>query len=109
MVHYRKLIGRFATFPFHFSYTVRMMNNLTIMWQNRDFMAQAYGLNGALGLLLVLGIVDLILKGWALWRAGRMNKKWWFIALLVVNSMGIFPAIFLIFTNDQYAKAVKKN
>ena len=85
-----------------------MMNDLSILWQNKDFVAQAYGLNGALGLLFVLGIVDLILKGWALWRAARMNKQWWFIALLVVNSMGIFPAIFLIFTNDLYAKTLKK-
>ena len=81
-----------------------MMNDLSILWQNKDFVAQAYGLNGALGLLFVLAIVDLVLKGWALWRAARMSKKWWFIALLIVNSMGILPVIFLLLTNQQYQK-----
>ncbi|MDD4287384.1 MAG: DUF5652 family protein [Candidatus Peribacteraceae bacterium] len=84
-----------------------MMNDLSILWQNKDFVAQAYGLNGALGMLFVLAIVDLIFKGWALWRAARMEKKWWFLALLVVNSMGIFPAIFLIFTNTEYGRKTK--
>jgi len=84
-----------------------MMNNLSILWQNKDFVAQAYGLNGALGMLFVLAVVDLILKGWALWRAARMEKKWWFLALLVVNSMGIFPTIFLIFTNTEYGRKTK--
>lgn len=84
------------------------MNDLSILWQNKDFVAQAYGINGALGVLLVLAIVDLALKGWALWRAARMSKKWWFIALLIVNSMGILPTIFLLFTNSEYVKTVKK-
>jgi len=79
-----------------------MMNDLNILWQNRNFMMGAYNLNGALGLLFILAIVDLVLKGWALWRAGRMGKKWWFIALLVVNSAGILPTIFLLMTNTEY-------
>lgn len=85
-----------------------MMNDLSILWQNNGFMMGPYGMGSAMGLLFVLAIVDLALRGWALWRAARMNRQWWFIALLVVNSMGIFPALFLVFTNDQYAKAVKK-
>jgi len=84
-----------------------MMNNLSILWQNKDFVAQAYGLNGIMGLLLVLGLVDLALKGWALWRCAIMRKKWWFIALLLVNSLGIFPTIFLIFTNADYVRKTK--
>ncbi len=79
-----------------------MMNNLSILWQNKDFVASAYGLNGALGLLFVLAMVDLVLKGWAMWRAARMSKNWWFVALLIVNSAGILPSIFLLMTNKQY-------
>lgn len=84
-----------------------MMNNLSTLWQNRDFMMGAYNLNGALGILFALALVDLILKGWALWRAARMSKQVWFIALLIVNSIGILPAIFLLLTNKQYQKTVK--
>lgn len=85
------------------------MQNLSILWQNKEFVANAYNLNGALGLLIVLAIVDLMLKGWALWRSARMEKKWWFIALLIVNSMGILPVIFLFFTNAEYGKKVAKS
>lgn len=42
-------------------------------------------------------LLDLILKGIALWKAGRNNEKYWFIALLLINSMGILPAIYLLF------------
>lgn len=55
-------------------------------------------------LLIPLAIADLALKGWAMWRAAKMNMKIWFIALLLVNSLGIVPAIFLLVTKDEYAK-----
>ncbi len=54
--------------------------------------------------LAPLAILDLVLKGWALWRAARMGKDIWFIALLVVNSLGILPIIFLLMTKDKYKK-----
>ncbi len=43
-----------------------------------------------------LVLLDLILKGFALWRSARNNQIYWFIALLIVNSMGILPLIYLI-------------
>ncbi len=48
------------------------------------------------GIFIVLAIVDLILRGLALWRSARVGQKWWFIALLGVNSMGILPGIYLL-------------
>ncbi|HBH20441.1 MAG TPA: hypothetical protein DEB30_02925 [Candidatus Peribacter riflensis] len=68
----------------------------------------AYNLNGALGLLFVLAIIDLVFKGWALWRAARMSKQWWFVALLIINSMGILPVIFLLLTNKEYTSKPKR-
>ena len=67
------------------------------------------GLNMApyLGILSALAILDIILKGWALWRAARMNKSVWFIVLLLVNSVGILPGIFLLLTNAEYNKKAK--
>ncbi|MDD4628394.1 MAG: DUF5652 family protein [Candidatus Peribacteraceae bacterium] len=85
-----------------------MMNNFNILWQNKQFMMDTYGLNGLFGLIGILVLVDLALKGWALWRMARMEKKWWFIALLVVNSLGIFPAIVLVFTNEEYNKMISR-
>jgi|GEM_PF-922563 len=43
---------------------------------------------------VMLGV--LILKGCALWHAARGSQKWWFIALLVINTMGILEIIYLI-------------
>lgn len=39
---------------------------------------------------------DLVWKGIALWRAARRREQWWFVALLVVNSMGLLPIAYLL-------------
>lgn len=41
-------------------------------------------------------LLELILKGFALWKAAREKQLYWFIALLVINSAGILPALYLI-------------
>lgn len=46
--------------------------------------------------LLILIIWDLTWKGIALWFAARKGQNAWFIALLVINSMGILPMIYLL-------------
>lgn len=58
---------------------------------------------------LLIGI-DLILRGFALWRSSRKDQKIWFIALLVVNSLGILPLIYLLINRDKAkaASTVKK-
>jgi methionyl-tRNA synthetase len=40
---------------------------------------------------------SLIWKGLALWRAGGRRDRNWFIALLVLNSLGILEIIYLFF------------
>lgn len=42
-------------------------------------------------------LLELVLKGMALWKAGRNNHLYWFIALLLINSVGILPTIYLLF------------
>jgi len=46
-------------------------------------------------LIVALAVVDLILKGITLWKSARKNQKYWFIALLIINSLGILPLIYL--------------
>jgi len=43
-------------------------------------------------------------KGWALWRAARFKHVGWYIALLIINTIGIFEIIYLIVTNKKYAE-----
>lgn len=49
-----------------------------------------------MAVLAVLAIWELTWKGIALWRAGRNNQLGWFIALLVINTAGILPIIYLL-------------
>lgn len=44
-------------------------------------------------------------KGWALWRAARLSQVVWYIALLVINTAGIFEIIYLIATNKRYKES----
>ncbi len=43
-----------------------------------------------------------IWKGLALWRSARMKHTGWFIALLIINTVGIFEIIYLLVTNKKY-------
>jgi hypothetical protein len=47
--------------------------------------------------ILGLVILDVVLKGLSLWKSARNGQKFWFIALLIVNSAGILPGIYLLF------------
>jgi len=48
-------------------------------------------------LLIIILIIDLILRGKALWLSARANQTYWFIALLIINSIMILPLIYLLF------------
>lgn len=47
-------------------------------------------------LLFLVAIWTIIIKGYALWHAARNGQKWWFIALLIINTLGILEIIYLI-------------
>jgi hypothetical protein len=67
---------------------------------------------GMFGLIfpIVLAIVlfTIILKGYALWFAARGGQRAWFVALLVINTMGILEIVYLLFFRPHapYAKVV---
>lgn len=48
-------------------------------------------------LLFVLVIWSLIWKGISLWKASKNNQKYWYIALLIINSVGILDILYLGF------------
>ena len=81
------------------------MDAFSILQQNSDFVMGAYNMSALMGGMFLLVLLDTGLKGWAMWRAARMEKKSWFIALLVINSMGILPILFLLITKDEYRKS----
>ena len=61
-------------------------------------------------ILLVFVFWTLSWKGFALWKASRRNQPVWFFFLLIINSVGILPIIYLILENDtpEHDKQKKK-
>lgn len=54
------------------------------------------GSEGVWGLLvLILALWSIPWKGWALWIAAKNTHKWWFIALLVINTVAILDIIYI--------------
>ncbi|HEY1037693.1 MAG TPA: DUF5652 family protein, partial [Candidatus Paceibacterota bacterium] len=49
------------------------------------------------GIFLIALLWTIAIKGYALWTAARRNEKWWFIALLVVNTFGLLELAYLLF------------
>ena len=47
-------------------------------------------------LVRIIFLVDLILRLIALYVAWRAHHRKWFVALLVVNSAGVLPAVYLL-------------
>lgn len=47
--------------------------------------------------LVPLIIWEAVWKGIALWKSGRNNQLKWFIAILIFNTVGILPIVYLYF------------
>ena len=47
-------------------------------------------------LIFIAVLWTIVLKGYALWAAARGGQKKWFIALLVINRVGILEIAYLI-------------
>lgn len=46
-------------------------------------------------LLLPILAWTMFWKGWALWRAAKDDQKYWFVAILLVNTLGVLEIIYL--------------
>ena len=54
------------------------------------------GVGAGFGSLLLVAIVwSLLWKGLALWRAAKRGDMWWFIAFLIINTLGILEIVYL--------------
>lgn len=55
-------------------------------------------------MFIALIMVALALKGFALWHAARNSQKYWFIGLLVINTLGILEIVYILwFRKDRSA------
>ena len=58
-------------------------------------MGGGYGAPVFGSLIILVVIWSLLWKGLALWRAANRGEKWWFIAFLIINTLGILEIIYL--------------
>lgn len=60
-----------------------------------------------IGLLVLLALWTTVIKAFALWYAARNNQRAWFVALLVLNTLGILELVYLLaFRKDKQSFAV---
>ncbi len=52
---------------------------------------------------------SLVWKGIALWKAANKKDKWWFIALLVINTLGILEIAYIFYFSKRGGEIQKSN
>lgn len=55
-------------------------------------------------LFILVVVFDLVLRGVALWKSARGGQKGWFIALIIFNTVGILPILYLVFFQKKNKK-----
>ena len=51
--------------------------------------------------IFALIIWSLVWKGLAMWKAAKNGSKWWFVIMLIVNTVGILDIIYYFFVDNQ--------
>lgn len=71
------------------------MQNILFLLDNQGFEPGAKFIILFLSILAVAAV--LTLKGFSLWYASKHNEKRWFIAILILNTLGVLELIYLFF------------
>jgi hypothetical protein len=51
--------------------------------------------------IITLAIWELIWKGIALWKSARNSHSAWFVCLLIFNTLGILPIIYILLHRNE--------
>ena len=54
-----------------------------------------------IGVIIIVGIFDVVMKLIAMWKAGRNNHLAWFIILALINTAGILPIIYILMHRNK--------
>ena len=63
---------------------------------------------GFLAIFIILAIWEMIWKGIALWKAAKNGDTAWYIAILILNTIGILPIVYLLINKKPKAVLKKK-
>lgn len=72
----------------------RMMN-----WGNHPLFGYGFGL---------VALWSLFWKGLALWKAARNDERYWYIAILLINTAGLLEIAYLLFFAKQKLVLVRE-
>jgi hypothetical protein len=76
--------------------------------ESLNTMAEWFGTNPTI--LLALIMWTFVWKGIALWKAAGLRQKWWFIAVLMINTLGILEIFYIYFVARKYTiEVIEKN
>lgn len=76
-------------------------------WDQGPWSTGSFG--GAITAFLIpLLFWSLAWKGWALWRAANNDSKPWFIALLLINTMGILDILYIFVFGKEKTNSSKR-
>ncbi len=62
---------------------------------SQELLASGLGA-GMMVLILAVTIFDTILKAIGMWKAARRSQTGWFVCILIFNTVGILPIIYLL-------------
>ena len=63
----------------------------------------------AIVILAIISIWTLVWKGFALWKSAKKNSKIWFIALLIINTLGILEILYIyVFSKMKPIRSSRK-
>lgn len=51
--------------------------------------------------LIILVIWSIPWKGFALWKSARRGESLWFIALLIINTIGLLDILYIFFFSER--------
>lgn len=54
-----------------------------------------------LTVIVAVALWELLWKGIALWKAARLHDTAWYVVMLLVNSLGIIPIIYILTHRQQ--------
>ena len=59
-------------------------------------------------ILIILIIWDFFWKGYSAWTAAKAGHKWWFVFLLILNTMGILQIYYLFYVAKKTPQDIKR-
>ena len=75
-----------------------------------EFLTGLWGEGGMTLTFVIFLVWSLVWKGLALWRAAELRQKGWFIAFLIVNTIGILEILYLyVFSRKAKIAAAPSN